>query len=87
MYGFMLNVQKANNLILNNIGRSHVQNPVTPGLRPGYDLPAIETCWNDGPIVERSHDWWQRSYDWWQRSWVITRGKSVATRSMFMFKT
>ena len=35
----------------------------------------------NGPIVERTHDWWQRSYDWWQRSWVIARGKSVATRS------
>ena len=29
----------------------------------------------------------QRSYDLWQRSWVIARGKSVATRSMVMFKT
>ena len=28
----------------------------------------------NGPIVERT-------YDWWQRSWVIARGKSVATRS------
>ena len=38
--------------------------PVTPGLRPGYDLylrPKNE------PIVERTYDWWQRSYDWWQR--------------------
>ena len=120
--------------------------PVTPGLRPGYDLPATEKwanrrknvrlvveivrlfaevagdrkgqisrskvvvmfktrsnraydqvttylrsknvkCWNDGPIVERTYDWWQRSYDWWYRSWVIARGKSVATRSMVMFKT
>ena len=26
--------------------------PVTPGLRPGYDQPAIEKCWNGGPIVE-----------------------------------
>ena len=76
------------------ISRSYVQNPVTPGLRPGYDLPAIEKCWNDGPIVERTYDWWQRSHgwwkrshDWWQRSWEIARGKSVATRSMVMFKT
>ena len=35
----------------------------------------------NGPIVERTYDWWQRSYEWWQRSWVIARGKSVATRS------
>ena len=35
----------------------------------------------NGPIVERTYDWWQRSYDWWQRWWVIARGKSVATRS------
>ena len=35
----------------------------------------------NGPIVERTYDWWQRSYDWWQRSWVIARGKSVATWS------
>ena len=118
--------------------------PVTPGLRPGYDLPATDKWanrtknvrlvaevvrlvaevvgdrkgqisrnkvvamfktrshraydqvttylrsiffWNGGPIVERSYDWWQRSYDWWQRSWMIARGKSVATRSMVMFKT
>ena len=29
----------------------------------------------------------RRPYDWSQRSWVIARGKSVATRSMVMFKT
>ena len=52
-----------------------VKAPVTPGLRPGYDLP------KNGPIVERTYDWWQRSYDWWQRSWVIARSISVATRS------
>ena len=40
-----------------------------------------------GPLVERTYDWSQRSYDWSQRSWVIARGKSVATRSMVMFKT
>ena len=44
--------------------------PVTPGLRPGYDLPATENA----PIVERT-------YDWSQRSWVIARAKSVAERS------
>ena len=49
--------------------------PVTPGLRPGYDLPATETCWNRGQIVERT-------YDWSQRSWVIAKAKSVAARSM-----
>ena len=38
-------------------------------------------------IVERTYDWSQRSYYWSQRSWVIARGKSVATRSMIMFKT
>ena len=35
----------------------------------------------NGPIVERTYDWWQRSHDWWQRWWVIARRKSVATRS------
>ena len=40
-----------------------------------------------GQIVERTNDWSQRSYDWLQRSWVIARGKSIATRSMVMFKT
>ena len=55
--------------------------PVTPGLRPGYDLPATEKCWNRGPIVERTYEWSHRSYDWSQRSWVIARAKSVATMS------
>ena len=41
----------------------------------------------NGPIAERTYEWWQRSYDWWQRSWVTARVKSVATRSMVMFKT
>ena len=49
-------------------------------LGPGYDLAAIEKCWNRGQIV-------QRTPDWSQRSWVINRAKSVATRSMVMFKT
>ena len=66
-------------------GRGHLcdlsrKAPVTPGWRPGYNLPAIEKCWNRGQIVERT-------YDWSQRSWVIARGKSVATRSMVIFKT
>ena len=111
--------------------------PVTPGLRPGYDLPVTEKCLNRGQIVERTYNRSQRSwviaraksvaarsyvmlkpshtgfttrlrrsfdqdnlesytyrrqivertYDWSQRSWVIARGKSVATRSMVMFKT
>ena len=46
----------------------------------GYYLPATETCWNRGQVVERM-------YDWSQRSWVIARAKSVVTRSMVMFKT
>ena len=29
---------------------------VTPVLRPGYDLPATEKCWNRGQIVERTYD-------------------------------
>ena len=66
-------------------GRGHVQNPVTPGLRPGYDLHAIEKSCNRGQIEERTYDWPQRSHDWSQRSCVIARGKSVATRSMVMF--
>ena len=45
------------------------------GFEHDYDLPAIETCWNGGLIVERSYDWSQRSYDWSQRSWVIARGQ------------
>ena len=51
--------------------------PVTPGLRPCYDLPATE----NGPIVEITYAWSQRSYDWPQRSCVIARGKSVAASS------
>ena len=50
---------------------------VTPGLRPGYDLPAPK----NGSIVERAYDWSQRSYDWSQRWWVVARGKSFAARS------
>ena len=49
------------------------ENAHHPGLRPCYDLPATETCWNRGQIVERT-------YDWSQRSCVITRAKSVAAR-------
>ena len=52
----------------------HYKAPVTPGLRPDYDLPATEMCWNRGQIVERT-------YDWSQRAWVIARAKSVAARS------
>ena len=119
--------------------------PVTPGLRPGYDLPATEKWGNRRKNVRlvaevvrlvaevvgdrkgqisrskvvvmfktQSH----RAYDqvmtylqsksvtivgkskkerttgrrgrttaWSQMSWAIARGKSVATRSMVMFKT
>ena len=53
--------------------------PVTPGLRPGYDLPATEKCWNRGQIVEGT-------YDWSHRSWVIARAKSVVASSMVMQK-
>ena len=28
--------------------------PVTPGLRPGYNLPATEKYWNREQIVERT---------------------------------
>ena len=31
--------------------------PVTPGLRPGYDLPATVKCDNRGQVVERTYDW------------------------------
>ena len=54
--------------------------PVTPGLRPGYDVAATKTIWNRREIVGRT-------YDWSQRACVLARGKSVATRSMVMFKT
>ena len=36
--------------------------PVTPGLRPGYDLPATVICENRGQVVERTYDWSQRSW-------------------------
>ena len=49
--------------------------PVTPGLRPGYDLTASVKCENRGQVVERT-------YDWSQRSWVTVREKCVVTRSM-----
>ena len=48
-------------------------------LRPGYDLPATEKCFNRWQIVERT-------YDWSQRSWVIARAKLVAARSCAMLK-
>ena len=32
--------------------------PVTPGLRPGYDLAGTEKYWNRGQIVERTYDWY-----------------------------
>ena len=57
--------------------------PVTPGLRPGYDLPATVRCENRGQVVERT-------YDWSQRSWPGDRqGKMncILTGSMVMFKT
>ena len=54
--------------------------PVTPDIRPGYDIPATEKCWNRGQLVERTHDWSQRS-------WVIARAKLVVTSSMVMLKT
>ena len=44
------------------------------------DLAATEKCLILGQIVERMHDWSQRS-------WVIAMAKSVAARSMVMFKT
>ena len=48
--------------------------PVTPGVLPGYDLPATEKCLNRGQIVERTYD---RS----QMSWMIARTKSVVARA------
>ena len=57
---------------------------LTTRLRPTSDR--FFFC-NRGQIEERTYDWSQKSYDWSQRSWVIARGKSVATRSMVMFKT
>ena len=54
--------------------------PVTPGIRPGYDLRATEKIWHRGKIVERT-------YDWSHRSWVIAMAKSDVARSMVMFKT
>ena len=45
--------------------------PAKPGLRPGYDLPSTETCWNRGQIVKRTYDWSQRSCDCSQMSWMI----------------
>ena len=38
------------------------KSPVTPGLRPGYDLPATVKCENRGQVVERTYDWSQRSW-------------------------
>ena len=56
---------------------------LTTRLRPTCDR---KYC-HRGQIEERTYDWSHRVYDWSQRSWVIARGKSVATRSMVMFKT
>ena len=52
-----------------------------------YDQVTTYLWPKSGSIVEITYDWSQRSYDWSQRSWVIAGGKSVATRSMVMFKT
>ena len=49
---------------------------LTTRLRPTCD----RKVWNRGQIVERT-------YDWSHRSWVIARAKSVAARSMVIFKT
>ena len=55
--------------------------PVTPGLRPGYDLATTDFfSRNRGQIVQRKHDWSHRS-------WVIARAKYVVTKSIVMFKT
>ena len=70
-----------------NISRSKVvvmlkipKAPIPPCVRPGYDLPETEQCWNRGQIVERTDDWSQSSC-------VIARATSVVARSMVMFKT
>ena len=52
--------------------------PVKPQSHRAYGQ-VTEKCWNRGQIVERT-------YDWSQRSWVVARAKSVAARSMVMFK-
>ena len=59
--------------------------PVTPGFRPGFDLPATGKYWNRGQIVERTYDLSHRSYDWSPRSCVIAR--AVVTWSLVMLKT
>ena len=51
---------------LSQQGRTSCSKPVTPGLRPGYDVAATKTIWNRRQIVERTHDWSHRS-------WVIAR--------------
>ena len=65
------------------ISRSKVAVMLKPShtrLTTRYDVAATKTIRNHRQIAERT-------YDWSQRSWVIARGKSVATRSMVMFKT
>ena len=56
---------------------------LTTRLRPTCDRKMLQSWANR----RRTYDWPHRSYDLSQRSWVIARGKSVATRSMAMFKT
>ena len=53
--------------------------PVTPAIRPGCDLATTEHFWKRRQIVERTHGWSQMS-------WMIAMAKSVAARSMVMFK-
>ena len=67
-------------------GRCYVIN-VKPQSHQACDQVTTYLRPKNGPIVERTYDWWQRSYDWWQRSWVIARGNSVATKVVVMFKT
>ena len=57
---------------------------LAPGLRPCYDLPATEKWANRRKNVRLVAEVVRLVS---QRSWVIARGKSVATRSMVMFKT
>ena len=60
---------------------------IKPQSHQAYDHVTTYLRPEQGPIVERTYDWSQRSYDRSQMSWVFARGKSVATRSLAMFKT
>ena len=64
-----------------------VLNRLKPQSHQACDQFTIYLRPKNGPIVERTYDWWQRSYDWWQRSWMTARGQISRNKVVVLFKT